>query len=129
MRVAHIPSPPCAIVGLSMRIRGNYRTGAPCALDGCGFAYLTYRYRAPERSARYVCREVNKIYLFRFEPNAQRWVTVAPMVQKRSGLAAVVLNGYIYAFGGFDGVNRLNSVEMYYPSMDKWVEVCSMSAR
>lgn len=34
--------------------------------------------------------------------------------------------GVIYAMGGFDGIVRLNSAEMYVPSQNQWSLICSM---
>ena len=41
------------------------------------------------------------------------WVPVEPMLSRRSTLGVGVLNGELYAVGGFDGNNGLDSVEKY----------------
>ena len=41
-----------------------------------------------------------------------------------SGLA--VLDGFIYAIGGWDGLSRLNSVERYNPCNNTWEYVAPM---
>ena len=48
---------------------------------------------------------------------AKKWVAVAPMSTRRSSVGVGVLNGRVYAVGGYDGVARqcLNSVEKYDP--------------
>ena len=38
----------------------------------------------------------------------------------RCYVCVVELDGYIYALGGFDGRNRLNSTERYDPSTNQW---------
>lgn len=43
------------------------------------------------------------------------WVPVEPMLSRRSTLGVGVLNGELYAVGGFDGNNGLDSVEKYNP--------------
>ena len=43
------------------------------------------------------------------------WVPVELMRSRRSTLGVGVLNGELYAVGGFDGNNGLDSVEKYNP--------------
>ncbi|XP_076811870.1 uncharacterized protein LOC143458868 [Clavelina lepadiformis] len=43
------------------------------------------------------------------------------------GLTAVVLNNEIYAIGGYDGSNRLSSVEKYNLDTKTWIDVPSMT--
>ena len=43
-------------------------------------------------------------------------MTVEPMLSRRSTLGVGVLNGELYAVGGFDGNKGLNTVEKYNPS-------------
>ena len=45
------------------------------------------------------------------------WVPVEPMLSRRSTLGVGVLNGELYAVGGFDGNNGLDSVEKYNPGI------------
>ena len=52
---------------------------------------------------------------------------VNPMGVKRIGVGAAVVNRLLYAVGGFDGVNRLNSVECYHPENDEWRMVAPMN--
>ena len=42
------------------------------------------------------------------------------------GVGAAVLNGLLYAVGGFDCENRLRTVECYCPIKDRWKFVSSM---
>ncbi len=42
------------------------------------------------------------------------------MPTARTGLAAVVMNGKIYTFGGFNGLNDVGNVEVYDPLTDTW---------
>ena len=50
-------------------------------------------------------------------PESKKWTSVAPMSSRRSSVGVAVLNGRLYAVGGYDGVARqcLNSVEKYDP--------------
>ena len=44
-----------------------------------------------------------------------RWVSVEPMLSRRSTLGVAVLDEQLYAVGGFDGTNGLDTVEKYNP--------------
>jgi N-acetylneuraminic acid mutarotase len=48
------------------------------------------------------------------------WFFMAPMPTGRRSLAAVTLNGKIYAIGGQGGSGLLNTVEVYDPSANTW---------
>lgn len=63
--------------------------------------------------------------------DAKQWVDVAPMGTHRSSVGVAVMNGYLYAVGGYDGVSRLclNSVERYNPRTDKWTYIDGMLQR
>lgn len=50
-----------------------------------------------------------------------RWYEGAAMPTGRSQLVAVVLGGWVYCIGGFNGVQYLSTVEVYDPSSDTWV--------
>lgn len=47
----------------------------------------------------------------RFDPEKNEWELIASLNTPRRALAAVTLPDGIYAIGGFDGFNYLNSVE------------------
>ena len=53
------------------------------------------------------------------------------MFCRRSRVGVGVLNGFIYAVGGYDGNSRqcLSSVEAYDPDKDVWTRITDMSAR
>ena len=53
------------------------------------------------------------------------------MSTRRSSVGVAVLNGRLYAVGGYDGVARqcLNSVECYDPELDEWSAVEPMTQR
>eukprot|EP01047_Picozoa_sp_COSAG01_P127721 COSAG01_NODE_57004_length_315_cov_0.685185_1_plen_105_part_11 len=44
----------------------------------------------------------------------------------RNQLAATVLNGKIYALGGFDGSSFVNTAEAYDPRTNTWTAIASM---
>jgi N-acetylneuraminic acid mutarotase len=54
------------------------------------------------------------------------WTTKKPMPTARGGLGVAVVNGKIYAIGGFDGVNQLSVNEEYNPVTDTWTTKASM---
>ena len=54
------------------------------------------------------------------------WTTKAPMPTPRTGLAAGVVNGILYAVGGNDGVSFLGTVEAYDPATNTWTTKASM---
>ena len=54
------------------------------------------------------CRSVEKLDL-----EQGRWVPVESMLSRRSTLGVAVLDGCLYAVGGFDGTNGLDTVEKY----------------
>ena len=54
---------------------------------------------------------------------------IAPMHTKRIGVGCAVVNRLLYAVGGYDGNNRLDSVECFHPENDEWTIVAPMNAR
>ncbi|MCW3996261.1 MAG: hypothetical protein NWE98_08975 [Candidatus Bathyarchaeota archaeon] len=48
------------------------------------------------------------------------------MPTARGGFGLAVANGKIYAIGGTDGENQLNTVEEYNPQTDRWIEKTPM---
>lgn len=61
--------------------------------------------------------------MWRYDPVLNTWHEMAPMNVSRSELGLVMLDGYVYAVGGWDGHSRLDSVERYDPSTNTWQEV------
>jgi len=49
------------------------------------------------------------------------------MSRARCYVSVVLLDGYIYALGGFDGYTRLSSVERYDPKLNQWEPVSDMN--
>eukprot|EP00026_Physarum_polycephalum_P005196 Phypoly_transcript_05226.p1 GENE.Phypoly_transcript_05226~~Phypoly_transcript_05226.p1 ORF type:complete len:623 (+),score=105.55 Phypoly_transcript_05226:58-1926(+) len=56
-----------------------------------------------------------------------RWTQIAPMNTLRSGLASVAIGKSIYALGGFDGKQRLSSVEVYRMDEGRWTPLPPMA--
>lgn len=49
------------------------------------------------------------------------------MHAKRLGVGVVVVNRLLYAIGGFNGTDRLATVECYHPENNEWNVVPSMN--
>lgn len=56
------------------------------------------------------------------------WVLVAPMSRGRCSVGAVDLNGKLYAVGGYDRGDCLNTVEQYDPQLNEWMPVSTMNS-
>lgn len=61
-----------------------------------------------------------------FDPEKDHWTLVQPMHSKRLAVGVAVVNRLLYAIGGFDGENRLNTVECYHPENNAWSYVLPM---
>lgn len=60
--------------------------------------------------------------VFCYNPVTDRWSEVRPMIQARSQLKLVSVDGYLYAIGG----ECLFTVEKYDPRMDRWTTVAPL---
>lgn len=49
---------------------------------------------------------------YRYEPSTDTWSPVVAMTSRRSGVGLAVVNGQLYAVGGFDGTAYLKSIEV-----------------
>ena len=72
---------------------------------------------------------VLRIFSFRlrYDPEKDTWTMVSRMKTKRIGVGCAVANRILYAVGGYDGRNRLKSVERYVPEDDEWSFVSPMN--
>ncbi|KAG7273874.1 hypothetical protein CRUP_025935 [Coryphaenoides rupestris] len=64
-----------------------------------------------------------------FDPIGNFWERCQPMRTARSRVGVAVVNGVLYAIGGFDGQSRLSTVEVYNPETDTWTRVSSMNSQ
>ncbi|KAG1650863.1 Kelch-like protein 2 [Nymphon striatum] len=65
-----------------------------------------------------------------YDPKADVWTELTPMVMARSGSAACVLNHQIYVIGGWrQSVDNTNTVECYNPKTKIWKMVASLNCR
>ncbi|XP_017768618.1 PREDICTED: ring canal kelch homolog [Nicrophorus vespilloides] len=58
-----------------------------------------------------------------------RWYQVADMPTRRCRAGLAVLNGKVYAVGGFNGSLRVRTVDVYDAALDQWNTCTSMEAR
>ncbi|XP_016114973.1 kelch-like protein 17 [Sinocyclocheilus grahami] len=58
--------------------------------------------------------------MWRYDPCFDSWSEMAPMNVARSELGLVMLDGYVFAVGGWEGRSRLDSVECYNPQTNTW---------
>lgn len=54
---------------------------------------------------------------------------MAPTSSCRTSVGVAVLDGYLYACGGQDGVSCLSYVERYDPQTNSWSKVAPMNSR
>ncbi|KAK6738753.1 hypothetical protein RB195_020703 [Necator americanus] len=64
-----------------------------------------------------------------FDPDSQRWTSLAPLQQRRCRCGVVMAGDLVYAIGGFNGSARIRSVEIYDPRRDLWLTGPAMEAR
>lgn len=58
-----------------------------------------------------------------------RWFQLAEMPSRRCRCGVALINGQVYAVGGFNGSLRVRTVDMYDPVKDTWTACPSMEAR
>ena len=73
------------------------------------------------RHRRYALRSVE-----RYDPATGVWEAVASMHKRRCDAGVAVLDGRLYAVGGYDGTTYFSSVERYDPATGAWEAVASM---
>lgn len=64
-----------------------------------------------------------------FDPVGGAWEPVQPMRTARSRVGVAVVNGLLYAIGGYDGQSRLSTVEVFNPETETWTRVSSMKTQ
>ena len=64
-----------------------------------------------------------------FDPAKNTWQKLAPMTTCRRGVGVAILNGYLYAVGGSDGIQPLKLAERYDPTCDLWTRISDMNER
>ncbi|XP_078274655.1 kelch-like protein 24 isoform X2 [Rhinoraja longicauda] len=64
--------------------------------------------------------------LWRYDPIDNMWYERAAMNVARSELGLAMLDGLVFAVGGWEGSSRLASIECYNPSVNAWRFLASM---
>ncbi|XP_069491089.1 kelch-like protein 20 isoform X2 [Ambystoma mexicanum] len=64
--------------------------------------------------------------MWRYDPCFDIWQEMAPMNVARSELGLAMLDGLVFAVGGWEGHSRLDSVECYDPHTNTWHFVVPM---
>lgn len=62
----------------------------------------------------------------RYDPRQNTWCVIQPLQQQHADHCVCVLGGHIYAIGGRDYHNELDSVERYDPHTNTWEFVCPL---
>jgi len=65
----------------------------------------------------------------KYDTISGKWISVLPMAVQRSRVGVAILDGKLYAIGGFDGNVRLNDVERFDPMYNSWKKICPMNIR
>lgn len=66
----------------------------------------------------------NVLFVCSYDPQTNQWsCDVSPTTSCRTSVGVAVLDGFLYAVGGQDGVQCLNHVERYDPKENKWAKV------
>ncbi|XP_059834926.1 kelch-like protein 20 isoform X3 [Hypanus sabinus] len=64
--------------------------------------------------------------MWRYDPCYNMWHEMFPMNVARSELGLAMLDGYVFAVGGWEGTSRLDSIECYNPRTNSWRFLASM---
>ncbi|ELT91551.1 hypothetical protein CAPTEDRAFT_3638 [Capitella teleta] len=64
--------------------------------------------------------------MWRYDPCFDCWQEMASMILPRSELGLAMLDGFIFAVGGWEGSSRLDSIERYDPTTNHWSMVAPM---
>lgn len=61
--------------------------------------------------------------VWKYNGALDKWIQIEPLSTGRWRHKMAVHCGKVYALGGFDGVQRLSSVEAYDPFHNRWMQV------
>jgi kelch-like protein 10 len=56
----------------------------------------------------------------KYNPETNTWTEIADMHSRRYNFATEVIDGMIFAIGGFNGVTAISSVEYFDDRKNKW---------
>jgi len=97
------------------------------APKSAGSSFITWNTQAGANNLADKYYDSVSFRMFVRDPLGNIWNTKSPMPTGRHSLAAVAVDGKIYAIGGYQaGRNYFRTVEEYNPIMDRWREVAQM---
>ncbi|CAF1104954.1 unnamed protein product [Didymodactylos carnosus] len=64
--------------------------------------------------------------VWKYEQKLDTWIRLQDMLTSRSELGLALIDNYLYAVGGWDGSNRLNSIERYCIESNCWTIISQM---
>lgn len=64
-----------------------------------------------------------------YDPHTQVWQRSEAMTMDRSRVGVAVHENKLYAFGGYNGVERLSTVEVYHPALRLWKIIAQMHCK
>lgn len=111
-----------SITGLIYAVGGLNSSGTPVRLLACAAVILQHA-----ASHGFPGDSLNVVEVF--DPIGNLWERCQPMRTARSRVGVAVVNGLLYAIGGYDGQSRLSTVEVYNPETDSWTQVSSMNSQ
>ncbi|XP_071783147.1 kelch-like protein 6 [Centroberyx gerrardi] len=85
------------------------------------FACITFRNEVYISGGKETKHEV-----WKYNGALDRWIQIEPLATGRWRHKMAVHGGKVYALGGFDGVQRLSSVEAYDPFHNRWTQVAPL---
>ncbi|XP_069989696.1 kelch-like protein 17 [Penaeus vannamei] len=65
----------------------------------------------------------------RLDPRVGKWMSVPPMMSRRSSCGAAILGGMLYCVGGNDGTMCMASAERFNPRRNTWEPITAMHSR
>ncbi|XP_028993334.1 kelch-like protein 6 [Betta splendens] len=86
------------------------------------FACVTFRNELYISGGKETQHEV-----WKYNGAVDKWIQIEPMATGRWRHKMAVHGGKVYALGGFDGVQRLSSVEAYDPFHNRWTQVTPLA--
>ncbi|XP_054914433.1 kelch-like protein 33 [Poeciliopsis prolifica] len=64
--------------------------------------------------------------VYRYSPLQNSWESLCEMQEKRSSFSVVVLDGRLYAIGGYCEPDHMDTVECYCPTTNSWRFACPL---
>lgn len=62
-----------------------------------------------------------------YDPSLDAWASTTSMIEHRSSMGVAVLDGFLYAVGGYNGQATVKTVERYNPCVAEWQVITEMT--